>query len=100
MFLYPDSKACAEKYGEGPDMIQTEMPEKWLEWQQAEMGEKMYCPMLEIVVDTWIRGEDNMCYTAPFQAESGGLFCYRFDLENVYWQEEAVPVGDAEIKTV
>lgn len=20
MFLYPDSKACAEKYGEGPDV--------------------------------------------------------------------------------
>ncbi|MGL6198717.1 MAG: hypothetical protein ACRC3H_07265 [Lachnospiraceae bacterium] len=22
MFLYPDSKACAEKYGEGPDAIE------------------------------------------------------------------------------
>lgn len=21
MFLYPDSKACAEKYGEGPDVV-------------------------------------------------------------------------------
>ena len=21
MFLYPDSKACAEKYGEGPDAV-------------------------------------------------------------------------------
>lgn len=24
MFLYPDSKACAEKYGEGPDAEQEE----------------------------------------------------------------------------
>ena len=24
MFLIPDSKACAEKYGEGPDMVSDE----------------------------------------------------------------------------
>ena len=99
MFLYPDSKACAEQYGEGPDSIRTEIPEKWLEWQQAETGERLYCPMLEIVVDTYIRGESSLLYTAPFQAESGGLFCYKFDLEEVCWQEDAVPVGDAEVKS-
>lgn len=24
MFLYPDSKKCAEKYGEGPDAVEDE----------------------------------------------------------------------------
>ena len=28
MFLYPDSKACAEKYGEGPDAITYEYIDK------------------------------------------------------------------------
>lgn len=97
MFLFPDSKACAEQYGEGPDMIRTEIPEKWLKWQQAEKGEKLYCPILEIVVDTWIRGESSLLYTAPFRTESGEIFCYQFDLEEACWLEDAVPVGDAEL---
>lgn len=54
--------------------------------------------MLEIVVDTWIHGESSLLYTAPFQAESDGIFCYRFDLEESCWQENAVPVGDTEVK--
>lgn len=99
MFLYPDSKACAEQYGEGPDMIRIEIPEEWLEWQQAEKWEQFYCPMLESAVDTYIRGESSLLYTAPFRAESGGIFCYQFDLENVRWYDDALPVGDTEIRT-
>lgn len=29
MFLYPDGKACAEKYGEGPDELEEEYREKY-----------------------------------------------------------------------
>lgn len=49
-------------------------------------------------MDTWIHGESSLLYTAPFQAESDGIFCYRFDLEESCWQENAVPVGDTEVK--
>lgn len=94
MFLYPDSRACAEQYGEGPGTIRKEIPTEWFRWRQAEKVEKLYCPMLERVVFVYRRDGSRTLYTAPFRTESGDMFYYEFDSENEFWHESAVQLID------
>ena len=98
MFLYPDSKACAREYGEGPDAIARPIHERWLEWAGGvgEEAKKIYCPMLERPVVTYYlkdRMQAGVSVTLPFLAEDKKVYYYIFDY-NECWIEEPIMVGE------
>ena len=98
MFLFPDSKACAREYGEGPDAIVRPVHEKWLVWSGGvdQKSEKIYCSMLERPVMAYrLKGssQDGQMVTLPFLAEDGNVYYYIFDHEG-YWIEDPVMVGE------
>lgn len=95
VFLRPDSKACAELYGEGPDAEDEGENIKWLSWSNGQEWGEITCPMLDnqSVMTYWGGGPCYDTWTAPF-VEDSGIFCYRFDHDKGCWEEGLEYIGD------
>ena len=74
------------------------MPEKWLQWENAQEWGKIYCPMLACEIMTYYpKGRPAYdSYTAPFVDEDGDVNYYKFDHDEGAWDEYLIWAGEYE----
>lgn len=74
------------------------MPEKWLQWENAQEWGEIYCPMLGRSVMTYYpKGTPAFdSYTAPFVDADGDVCYYKFDHDEGNWVEETYCMGEYE----
>lgn len=72
------------------------MPEKWLQWENAQEWGKIYCPMIGNEVMTYypIGTPAFDSYTAPFIDDDSDVCYYRYDHDEGGWTEEAYCMGE------
>ena len=74
------------------------MPEKWLQWENAQEWGIIYCPMLACEVMTYypVCRPAYDSYTAPFVDDDGDVCYYKFDHDEGAWDEDLIWAGEYE----